>query len=95
MHYIYGSKSETIRTNIQILLVIKQLSELSFPEFHLERANRLTSVTVKNIPPPLQLIILHTYDMPNYTPLVCRNFKFDTCKIHKSNFTNEGNYLCI
>ena len=23
------------------------------------------------------------YDMPNYTPLVCCNFKFDTCKFTK------------
>ena len=23
------------------------------------------------------------YDTPNYTPLVCRNFKFDTCKFTK------------
>ena len=25
-------------------------------------------------------IIWHMYDTPNYNPLVCRNFKFDTSK---------------
>ena len=24
--------------------------------------------------------VWHTYDMPNYTPMVCQNFKFDTYK---------------
>ena len=34
--------------------------------------------TRQNIPP--RKLISHMYDTPNYTLLVCRKFKFDTCK---------------